>query len=142
MACNRSGNRWTTNEIISLQREYELLEWSVQQIAEKHQRSVEAILFKLESEGFISSWSEAKGFDSKTYEESFSNTSCENTCNCEEENTIINDDISEVDKLTERVWRLETGVNEIGNLVRQMFDNMVSKKKSKKIKKTKLRMSY
>jgi hypothetical protein len=58
----RYGNRWTVNEILALQREYELLEWSVQQIAEKHRRSVRAILCKLEVEGFIASWDEARGF--------------------------------------------------------------------------------
>lgn len=49
----RYGNRWTVNETLALQREYELLEWSVQQIAEKHRRSVIAILCKLEVEGFM-----------------------------------------------------------------------------------------
>ena len=43
----RHGNKWTVNELLSLQREYELLEWSVQEIAEKHKRTVEAILFKI-----------------------------------------------------------------------------------------------
>ena len=135
----RSDKKWNVNELLSLQREYELLEWTVQQISEKHKRTVEAILFKLEAEGFIASWSEARGFDSKKYEESFTNTCCENTSNCDEENTIINDDISEVDKLTERVWHLETSLQEIGTLVRKMFDDMVAKKKSKK---SKLRRSF
>jgi hypothetical protein len=49
----RYGNRWTINETLTLQREYELLEWSVQQIAEKHRRSVRAIMCKLEVEGFM-----------------------------------------------------------------------------------------
>jgi len=131
----RSGNRWTINELLSLQREYELLEWTVQQIAEKHQRSVEAILFKLENEGFITSWAQARGFDSQLYQSTW-NTSgndncCSNDCVCDE-NITANDDISEVDKLTERVWNLETSVNEIGSLVKQMFDGMVSKKATKK----------
>ena len=66
----RRGNKWTVNEVLSLQREYELLEWTIQKIAEKHQRSVEAILYKLESEGFISSWNDARGFNTKSYQES------------------------------------------------------------------------
>ena len=128
----RSGNRWNINELLSLQREYELLEWSVQQIAEKHQRTVEAILFKLEAEGFISSWNEARGFDSQLYQNTW-NTSGNDSNECQgDDNTIVNDDISEVDKLTERVWNLETSVNEIGSLVKQMFDGMVAKNSSKK----------
>ena len=122
----RSGNRWNINELLSLQREYELLEWSVQEIAEKHKRTVEAILFKLEAEGFINSWNEARGFNSQLYQ---------TTWNSEEshENDVVNYDIvSETDKLAERVWNLETSVNEIGYLVKQMFDGMVAKKVSNK----------
>ena len=37
---SRHGNRWNVDEVLSLQREYELLEWTVQQIADKHKRSV------------------------------------------------------------------------------------------------------
>ena len=61
----RQGNKWTINELISLQREYELLELTVQEIAEKHQRSETAILYKLESEGLIESWNNARGFVSE-----------------------------------------------------------------------------
>ena len=72
-ANKRLGNKWTVNEVISLQREYELLEWTVQQIAEKHQRNDTSILYKLESEGFINSWNEARGFNSENYQNSLSN---------------------------------------------------------------------
>ena len=116
----RSGNRWTINELLSLQREYELLEWSVQQIAEKHQRTVEAILFKLEAEGFISCWNEARGFDSQLYQNTWSSV-------VTDENVVNDDIVSETDKLTERVWNLETSLSEIGSLVKQMFDGMVAK---------------
>jgi len=126
----RSGNKWTVNELLSLQREYELLEWTIQKIADKHQRSVEAILFKLESEGFINSWNEARGFDSQQYQQTWNTTESEEVCDCD-----VTDDISEVDKLTERVWNLETNVNQINSLVKQMFDEMVAKKNAKKSKK-------
>jgi len=126
----RSGNKWTVNELLSLQREYELLEWTIQQIADKHQRSVEAILFKLESEGFINSWNEARGFDAEQYQETWNTTESEEVCDCD-----TTDDISEVDKLTERVWNLETSVNQMNSLVKQMFDEMVAKKNAKKSKK-------
>ena len=126
----RSGKKWTVNELLSLQREYELLEWTIQKIADKHQRSVEAILFKLESEGFINSWNEARGFDSQQYQQTWNTTESEEVCDCD-----VTDDISEVDKLTERVWNLETNVNQINSLVKQMFDEMVAKKNAKKSKK-------
>ena len=38
----------------------------------------------------------------------------------------------QVSNLTERVWKLETSVSEIGSMVKQMFEVMVSKKSSKK----------
>jgi hypothetical protein len=54
--------KWNINELIALQREYELLELTIQEIAIKHERSVKAILCKLEQEKFIQNWNEAKGF--------------------------------------------------------------------------------
>ena len=61
MTCKRSNFKWTTNEILTLQREYELLEMTVQEIASKHERSVDSILYKLESEDFINSRTTARG---------------------------------------------------------------------------------
>lgn len=61
--CNRNGYRWNVNEIISLQREYELLELPIQEIALLHKRSVYSILYKLENEKFIMNFSDARGYD-------------------------------------------------------------------------------
>ena len=140
----RFGKKWTINEILSLQREYELLEWSVQEIANKHRRSVKAILFKLEAEGFISSWDEARGFDLESYKtEMLGEPECEKgivlhyDVNDEEDDDVLTiiDDI-ETDKavygLTERVWNLETSVNEISVMVKKMFEVLVSKQKAKR----------
>jgi predicted nucleic acid-binding Zn-ribbon protein len=65
----RHRNRWTINETLSLQREYQLLEWTVYKIAEKHQRTVLAIMSKLQKEKFIESWNEARGFNIEQYQE-------------------------------------------------------------------------
>jgi hypothetical protein len=147
----RSGNRWTINELISLQREYELLEWTVGQISEKHQRSVEAILFRLESEGFISSWNNARGFNTEQYQENLSENiefvvqddmSVDEDEDCsdndseyfdegvdeEDDDMSIDDDELDVNKLTERVCNLETSVSEISSMMKQMFDSWVSDK--------------
>jgi hypothetical protein len=48
----RNGFKWSVNEILSLQREFELLNWSIDQIAEKHGRTPNAIMYKLDQEGF------------------------------------------------------------------------------------------
>ena len=48
---DRAGFKWTVNEILSLQREFELLGWSIDQIALKHKRTPNAIMYKLDQEG-------------------------------------------------------------------------------------------
>ncbi len=48
----RHNKKWTINESLALQREYELLGWSIDQISEKHQRTPNAIMHKLDYEGF------------------------------------------------------------------------------------------
>jgi len=59
----RHYNKWNINELIRLQREYELLELSIQEIAKKHHRTDLSILCRLEKEGFIKNWDEARGFN-------------------------------------------------------------------------------
>jgi len=71
MTTTRHNNKWRVSEVLALQREYELLEWTINEIAAKHGRSVRAILFKLQSEGFITSWEDARGFDSQIYQKDF-----------------------------------------------------------------------
>ena len=93
----RNGNRWTVNELLSLQREYELLEWNVQQIAEKHQRTERAILFRLESEGFINSWNDARGFDMESYKASIEGNVVTEDCVCNEESCVDDEDDEDED---------------------------------------------
>jgi hypothetical protein len=52
MSAKRNGFTWTIPEILRLQREWELLELSVAEIAELHERTIEAICYKLEAEKF------------------------------------------------------------------------------------------
>ena len=174
----RNGNSWTVNELLSLQREYELLEWNIQQIAEKHQRTERAILFRLESEGIITSWNAARGFDMESYKASIEEDVVTEDCDCNEESCVDDedaeqdaeqeedddevedqdccdddedyvadedeeedddddddeedeDDASEVEKLSERVWSLETAVTDIKDMVQHLFNNLVSSNKKK-----------
>ena len=148
----RQGNKWTINELISLQREYELLELTVQEIADKHQRSETAILYKLESEGLIESWNSARGFVSEDYQNSVSSNKeqveaeVEECCGgdddeeyqfveeAESDDDDISDDESEVEKLTERVWSLETSVGEISSMVKNIYSMLSAKQSNKKRK--------
>jgi len=62
--CKRNGKRWTISETLTLERDYDLLKLSVQEIAQKHKRSVNSILFKLHAEGLTESLYEANGYTS------------------------------------------------------------------------------
>ena len=48
----RNGYKWSINECLQLQREYELLELSIDEISIKHNRTPNAIMYKLDQEGF------------------------------------------------------------------------------------------
>ena len=131
-ANKRCGNKWTVNELLALQREYELLEMSIQQIAIKHERSVTAILFRLETEGFIDSWNSARGFDILEYQRAMDGEDCdESCCDGEDECSDADEDTEKyVNDVVSRVWNLETSVKEIGYMVTHIFNNMVVSKQS------------
>ena len=119
----RRGNKWTINELLSLQREYELLELTIQEIAYRHQRSVTGILCKLEAEGFINSWDEARGFLPEDIKEN-NNIIHENIDNnvavelLQEPISETYNENNEIDVLSDRIWNLETSVKQIGTIDR------------------------
>ena len=125
MNFKRSGNKWNVNEVLSLQREYELLEMSIQEIAAKHSRSVEAILYKLEAEFLIESWYNARGFQADNYisfnEEDANDEEYQDDANDDDfsydENDDESDDDDEIVNLTRRVNNLEDSMNEVRNMV-------------------------
>ena len=141
--CKRSGKRWTTSEILNLQREYELLNLSVQEISQKHQRSVDSILFKLHAEGLTESLYEANGYTSSKKRAVIAEDEKDDDTDSSSDYEEQEDNISEysesstsmecnLDNLSERVWSLETSVGEINSMVKQMFEKMSLDKKSKK----------
>jgi hypothetical protein len=67
----RNGFKWSINEVLTLQREYELLELTIQEIAIKHQRKVDAIIYKLLSEGFIKKEQYARGYNESFQEKDY-----------------------------------------------------------------------
>jgi hypothetical protein len=48
----RNGFTWNVNECIQLQREFELLQLPIASIADRHKRSPNAIMLRLDQEGF------------------------------------------------------------------------------------------
>jgi hypothetical protein len=156
-ANNRNGNKWTVNEVLALQREYELLEWTIQEISAKHKRSIGSILFKLTAEGFIPSWNDARGYNMEDYAVSVlcQGALCDNDYDNDDDEDYVDeeddddadeddadedddddydDDVSSVDVCSydgDQGWNLRESVTEIGNMVKQMFQAMsASKQKS------------
>lgn len=157
----RHNFKWSINELLSLQREYELLEMTIQDIASKHERSVDAILYRLQKEGMIETWIDARGYQeySKTfpylvgsldsnvntydYEEDVDVTDDDNVNDNdsdyedeEEESDVSEDeeDNDDISNLSERVWDLETAVNDIKGMINTLLASFSSP--SKKLKST------
>lgn len=136
-AYSRTGFKWSVNEILSLQREFELLGWSIDDIAVKHKRTPNAIMFKLDQEGFAD------------YNVLYSNYNQLNTkmsvgtsqlsldfdddvdteiddCDKDEEyvdNGDEDEDEDENEDLTQRVNGLEESVSEIRDMIKEMMSS-------------------
>lgn len=146
--CLRAGNKWTIPELITLQREYELLELTVQEIAQRHKRSVFAIVARLESEGLVEPGVLARGdvlhddasVDSESVEDEddddYKSGDSDSDSDVDEEDD--ESEKSDVNKLSDRVWNLETSVNEIGGIVKQMMELMSNDRQAKTKPKAKL----
>jgi hypothetical protein len=134
MSYNRSGNKWSVNEILSLQREYELLEMTIQEIALQHSRSVEAILYKLESEEFIDNFISARGYNNysnkndqqydEVYDVENDDDDYEDEDDDYEDQQDEDEDEDEIVNLTHRVDYVENTVNEIKNMVTNFLNSM------------------
>ena len=100
---NRFGNRWTVNECLQLQREFELLELSIDEIANLHQRTPNAIMFKLDQEGFAD------------YNNLYADYSTQPNTETEEEEE--EEEEEDTNSLIQRINRLESHINEIASLI-------------------------
>jgi len=140
---SRYGFKWSINEILSLQREFELLGWSIDQIAEKHKRTANAIMHKLDQEGFADYnvlYSNYHNLNttiplhmapqlSLQYDDSESNFTNDDDDDDDDndyddendhdsESNFSHDDIV---NLSERVYGLEASVSEIRDMIKQMM---------------------
>jgi len=119
---SRVNKKWTVNELLSLQREYELLEMDIFDIALKHKRTPNAILYKLNDEGLIDDFSEARGYD-KFYKQ--------------EEN--IDDKLASI-TMTNETMTNQSIMNRISCLedtmssIKMVLDNITSKLSSKPVR--------
>ena len=140
---DRAGFKWTVNEILSLQREFELLGWTIDQIALKHKRTPNAIMYKLDQEGFADYnvlYSNYHDYNAKIPIQKTTNLQLNYDYDTEIEESEIDHDEDYVDNpdedddqdededededqlanLSERVSALEESVSEIRDFIKQM----------------------
>ena len=164
----RHNFKWNINELLSLQREYELLEMTIQDIADRHERSVDAILYRLQQEGFIETWVDARGYQEYAKNFDYVVGSLDSGINAYDygedvvedvndkdsdyhyseaeedydEGDEVEDDVSEDDEnyenLSQRVWGLETAVTDIKDMIGTLLSRFSSPSKPLK----KLRQSH
>lgn len=154
---SRSGYKWSVNEILSLQREFELLGWDINKIASKHKRSPDAIMYKLDQEGLAdynvlySNYHDLNATMPVTRKHKVTAKYCndDDTASLSSEENDVDeeyiDDGEEYDdddddddydyeednvaNLSQRVEGLEEGISEIRNMIKQMMET-ISKKPS------------
>ena len=150
---NRVGKRWTVNEILSLQREFELLGWSIDQIAEKHGRTPEGIMNKLDHEGFAdynvlySNYHDLNGKmpvkNTMVLDPSLSDDDYDEEDNEEDEDYVDDgeevedeeaDDDDDNDPLTERVAKIESGLDKIMDMIRNLETRLLNAEKVSRTK--------
>ena len=125
---SRYGFKWSINEILSLQREFELLGWNIDQIAEKHKRTANAIMYKLDQEGFADYnvlYSNYHNLNALIplhtpidMEFELSLQHDDDDDDDDSESNFTNDDVA---NLSERVYGLEESVSEIRDMIKQMM---------------------
>lgn len=141
---NRIGNKWTVNEVLSLQREFELLGWDIDQIAEKHGRTANAIMHKLDQEGFADYNVLYSNYHNLNAKMSVSRTQKQvvlESSLSDDDDTVIDDehdedyvddgeeeedddDVDDEDPLTERVAKLESGLDEIKSMLKVLTSTL------------------
>jgi hypothetical protein len=120
---NRIGNKWTVNEVLSLQREYELLGWSVDQIAIKHRRTANAIMYKLHQEGFAD-YNDLYHKLNRPVSHSSSSDNIKISLSDESEEACEEDHHRDEEPLSSRVSKLETDLSEIKDMLKVLTSSL------------------
>jgi hypothetical protein len=123
---SRINKRWTVNELLALEREHDLLEMDIFDIALKHKRTPKAILYKLEDEKIISNWSEARGYDK--YSNLEQDSSCTSNFNAKLAKSLYQSnalDLMENQSVVNRVSYLENIVTGIQNTLATLTSKLL-----------------
>jgi len=111
---------WNTAEILRMQREYELLEMPVTDIAKVHGRSINSIVNKLVSENVIDRWEDARGYETAEFikqaikDGDLVLDSCMDSCSSSD------DDDDDEETLVEENIRLQDRVTQLENIIANM----------------------
>jgi len=131
---------WSHNELERLNREYENQKLTVQEISVLHERSVRSIIFKLESEGLINKWEEARGwytYAKKMDYPEYSNAEEEDKENEkeeeEEEEEEEKEKANEYDRynIKQETGYVQTQINNIKKIVSDIFYTLPKNNNSK-----------
>jgi hypothetical protein len=141
---SRAGFKWTINETLSLQREFELLGLSIDEIAAKHNRSPNAIMHRLDQECFADYnvlYSNYHDLDSQNsvcmkLSEDMDDDDEYLCCNEDDDEEYLDnaseyddddeDEQDEIADLSERVNGLEDSIFEIKDMIKKMMNSFTS----------------
>ena len=122
----RFGKSWTINECLQLQREFELLKLSIDEISKIHQRTPNAIMLKLDREEFADYnvlysiyYSLNDDSDEDEKEENSSEYGDEDCANDEQDDDEQDDDDDgdDIDDLKHHVKRIEKQLNALTEML-------------------------
>ena len=116
---SRARKSWTITETISLQREYELLGLSLEEIADRHKRSVFAIISRLETEDYYT----PGVLPNRSIIDSVTSTPIKK--------------MNTTEAMSDRMQSVESSLNEMRDVVTQMMELMSQDMNSKNKPKSK-----
>lgn len=116
---SRIGKRWNINECLNLQREFELLTLSIDEIAIKHKRTPNAIMCKLDEEGLADYNVLYSNYYGLKQNEEVEYNSSDDSDNVSDIDDTFNDvdSVSEVARLRQQVVVLQKHIDTLTDIV-------------------------
>ena len=116
----RSGFRWSVNEVLALQREFELLGLTIDEIAQKHNRTTNAIIFKLDQEGFADYNELYSNLNNSESDDNSSEISLEYNYDDNDSDTEYNSE-NDLYNLSHRVNNIEKNIVDLNITIKNMW---------------------
>lgn len=116
----RSGFRWSVNEVLALQREFELLGLTIDEIAQKHNRTTNAIIFKLDQEGFADYNELYSNLNNSDSDDNSSEISLEYNYDDNDSDTEYNSE-NDLYNLSNRVHNIEKNIVDLNITIKNMW---------------------